>query len=177
MRAVRAGTPGSDSKRLITVRIRVHEPAEFAAGRDGSDLPALLLADQPAQQRGGRAAPGRRLPRRAARPHQQVRGRPVVRFGRRRSYPVRGPGDLPDDEILRDAVLAREEWQALHDHGRGRDVREWMALLDRAARAKGRRAKRQFADVQEHVRRLARSRCPPDPQTQVDVLIGLSPQL
>jgi hypothetical protein len=38
---------------------------------------------------------------------------------------------------------------ALWDHRRGRDVRELMALLDRAARAKGERREAAIAMLQE----------------------------
>jgi hypothetical protein len=46
-------------------------------------------------------------------------------------------GELPDDELLRDAVLAGEELIALMRHARGHDVSELMATLDKAARAEG----------------------------------------
>lgn len=43
----------------------------------------------------------------------------------------------------------RGEMAALWDHRRGRDVRELMALLDRAARAKGERREAAIAMLQE----------------------------
>jgi hypothetical protein len=46
-------------------------------------------------------------------------------------------GELPDDELLRDAVLAGEELTALMRHARGHDVSRLMAALEKAARANG----------------------------------------
>jgi hypothetical protein len=67
-------------------------------------------------------------------------------------------GDLPDDELLRDAVLAHEEWDALQDHARGRDVSEWMTALDRAARAKGVKRDEAIEEVQAIVRQRVQSK-------------------
>jgi hypothetical protein len=61
-------------------------------------------------------------------------------------------GDLPDDELLRDTVLADAEFAALQEHATGRDVREWMAVLDKAARAKGPKREQAIAAVQAFVR-------------------------
>jgi len=48
---------------------------------------------------------------------------------------------VPDDELLRDGVLADAEMQCLHWHGRGRgrglDVGKLMAMLERASATKG----------------------------------------
>ena len=44
---------------------------------------------------------------------------------------------LPDDELMRDAVLAETEYECLLRHKRGEDVRDMMAVLDNAARAWG----------------------------------------
>jgi hypothetical protein len=46
-------------------------------------------------------------------------------------------GVLPEDDLRREALLAHIELDALILHKRGRDVRELMALLDRASRAEG----------------------------------------
>ena len=44
-------------------------------------------------------------------------------------------GELPDDDLLRDVVLADAEFRTLIRHAAGEDVRELMAAFDRAARA------------------------------------------
>ena len=45
--------------------------------------------------------------------------------------------ELPEDELLLDAVLADAELIALFQHAAGDDVGEWMAALDRAATTTG----------------------------------------
>lgn len=49
----------------------------------------------------------------------------------------RTTGELPSDETIRDLVLADAELDALRAHCKGKDVREAMALFDRAARNEG----------------------------------------
>lgn len=61
-------------------------------------------------------------------------------------------GELPADELMRDAVLADAEMDALFLHGRGRDVGEEMALLDAAARARGAQREAAIERVQQFVR-------------------------
>ena len=46
-------------------------------------------------------------------------------------------GELPDDELLRDAVLADAELRTLRRHADGEDVAEVMAAFDAAARTEG----------------------------------------
>ena len=46
-------------------------------------------------------------------------------------------GELPRDDLLRDAVLADAELEALFRHKRGHDVTERMAVLDHIAKATG----------------------------------------
>jgi hypothetical protein len=61
-------------------------------------------------------------------------------------------GVLPEDELMRDAVLADAEMDALFRHSRGRDVGEQMALLDAAARARGAKREAAIERVQHFVR-------------------------
>ena len=61
-------------------------------------------------------------------------------------------GDLPDDELLRDLVLADIERSALLWHKHGEDVSELMAAFDRAAMASGQEREEAVAAVQEVVR-------------------------
>lgn len=60
---------------------------------------------------------------------------------------------LPANELVMEVVLANAEQQALWDHRRGRDVTEWMGLLDAAARAKGRKLADALAKVQDYARK------------------------
>ena len=60
-------------------------------------------------------------------------------------------GELPENELIRDLVLADEEFELLVRHKRGHDVAVQMAAFDRVAKAKG--AKRDAA-VQALVRLL-----------------------
>lgn len=46
-------------------------------------------------------------------------------------------GELPDDELMREAVLADAEFEALCEHKRGRDVRELMAAFERVQASHG----------------------------------------
>ncbi|MEO6594181.1 MAG: hypothetical protein ABIP94_05460 [Planctomycetota bacterium] len=61
-------------------------------------------------------------------------------------------GDLPRDELLRDAVLADAELCALVRHARGEDVSELMAAFDAAANAKADQHDAAIAQVQALVR-------------------------
>jgi hypothetical protein len=61
-------------------------------------------------------------------------------------------GELPDDDLIRDVVLADAEMAALWAHKRGRNVRELMALLDCAARRKGEKREDAITAVLEFVR-------------------------
>jgi hypothetical protein len=61
-------------------------------------------------------------------------------------------GELPDEELMRDAVLADLEMECLVRHKRGHDVGELMAALDKAARTKGRAREDAIAAVQQLVR-------------------------
>lgn len=61
--------------------------------------------------------------------------------------------ELPDDDLLRVAVLADLELQAVLNHGAGRDVRELMELLDRAVMAMGQQREAAIAQVVAFVRR------------------------
>ncbi|MEO6594317.1 MAG: hypothetical protein ABIP94_06155 [Planctomycetota bacterium] len=61
-------------------------------------------------------------------------------------------GDLPRDELLRDAVLADAELCTLVRHARGKDVSELMAAFDAAANAKADERDAAIAQVQALVR-------------------------
>jgi len=61
-------------------------------------------------------------------------------------------GELPEEELMRDAVLADLEMECLVRHKRGHDVGELMAALDQAARAKRRTREDAIAAVQQLVR-------------------------
>lgn len=61
-------------------------------------------------------------------------------------------GTLPEDEVMRDAVLADAEMDALFRHSRGHDVGEQLALLDAAARAKGAQREAAIERVQQFIR-------------------------
>jgi hypothetical protein len=65
-------------------------------------------------------------------------------------------GELPDQELMRDAVLADLEMECLVRHKRGHDVGELMAALDKAARTKGRAREDAIAVVQQLVRDTTR---------------------
>ncbi len=53
------------------------------------------------------------------------------------SMALRATGELPGDEVTREAVLADYEMECLMRHRLGQDVGELMAALDKAARGKG----------------------------------------
>jgi hypothetical protein len=65
-------------------------------------------------------------------------------------------GELPADEVHRDAVLATTEEGALQRHKRGEDVTALMAALDTAARGSGERRDAAIATVQDLVRARAK---------------------
>ncbi len=56
-------------------------------------------------------------------------------------------GEFPDDELMREAVLAAVEFECLLRHKRGVDVAEWMAALDRAAQCEGEEREVAVAEV------------------------------
>jgi hypothetical protein len=66
-------------------------------------------------------------------------------------------GELPEEELMRDAVLADLEMECLVRHKRGQDVGDLMAALDRAALAKGGAREDAIAAVQQLVRDRART--------------------
>jgi hypothetical protein len=65
-------------------------------------------------------------------------------------------GELPVEELMRDAVLADLEMECLVRHKRGQDVGDLMAALDRSALAKGGAREDAIAAVQQLVRDCAR---------------------
>ena len=65
-------------------------------------------------------------------------------------------GELPVEELMRDAVLADLEMECLVRHKRGQDVGELMSALDKAARAKGAAREDAIAAVQQLVRNARR---------------------
>lgn len=58
-------------------------------------------------------------------------------------------GDLPDDELRRDGVLAFAEFRALADHRSGHEVAELLAALDAAATTAGQEREDAIARVQK----------------------------
>jgi hypothetical protein len=70
-------------------------------------------------------------------------------------------GQLPEDHLLREMVLAGEELMALFRHYRGHDVRELMAACDKAARLQG--AARRAAQVEVAAVRYAKVFMEPNP--------------
>jgi hypothetical protein len=65
-------------------------------------------------------------------------------------------GELPDDDLTRDLVLADAEMDALWRHKRGTDVGELMAALDAAAQAHGEDREDAIVRVQDVVRQRPR---------------------
>ena len=61
-------------------------------------------------------------------------------------------GDLPDDELLLDSVLALSEQYTLMEHEGGEDVRDLMAAFDAAAREKGEERMAAITRLQELVK-------------------------
>lgn len=53
-------------------------------------------------------------------------------------YAFDDSGELPDDELLREVVLASEETMALMRHYRGHDVRDLMGRATRRRRPRAR---------------------------------------
>lgn len=70
-------------------------------------------------------------------------------------------GELPDEGLVREVVLADTELQAIWQHRHGRDVAELLAQLDRAARAKGRQREAAVANIQNLVRAQITARVAP----------------
>jgi len=69
----------------------------------------------------------------------------------------RACGELPDDELMRDAVLADTEYECLMRHKHGEDVSELMAALDEAARSECEEREDAIAVVQQLVHHRGRT--------------------
>lgn len=67
-------------------------------------------------------------------------------------------GDLPTDDLIRDAVLVDVEVACLVSHARGRDVAARMALLDRIGTSRGASREAAICDLQQHIRNRRRTR-------------------